>query len=329
MKPWFCLPFVALAVGCGAAPEPLILELGHIGVQGSLLEKTADEFALRVAEVSGGTIVIEVLGDGSAGDEEFMLQKLKQGNLDLALASGALSSAIPAFGLFDLPYLVRNREDLARLEEEMFWTELAPAAESSGFRVLAIWEYGTQHISTRQRVVRTPDDLVGLRLGMPRSLRRVTWFRELGALPEAGPFQEQVEALHGGALDGQENPLVQIHAADLSSSQGRVSLTGHLYSPAFLTTGRSRWNRLDPDVQALLSSVARELQLYAFEQGMRMEREARQALVDAGVLFTEPDQNAFRVAGGTLHEAYARDFAEGARLLGLARASIAPGRSDN
>ena len=322
MKYRLCWLGLALAVGCVGETEPLILELGHVGEPGSLFEATAEEFARRVAAASDGTILIDVLGGGSAGDEEFMLQKVKQGNLDLVLAAGALSSSIPAFGLFDLPYLVRNRDDLARLEREFFWAELAPTAEGSGYRILAVWEHGTQHISTRNRVVTEPEDLAGLRLGMPRSLRRVGWFHDLGAEVRSGPFQELAEALRGGALDGQENPLVRMHSANLAETQRHVSLTAHVYSPAFVTAGRARWNRLDADIRALVEPIAREMQGYAFETGARMEREAYARLAEAAVQFTEPDREAFRVAGRTLHEAYARDLSEGARLLGLARAAI-------
>jgi len=316
---------VALAVGCGGDAEPLVLELGHVGEPGSLFAATSEEFARRVSAASDGSIVLDVLGGGSAGDEEFMLQKLKQGNLDLVIASGALSSAVPAFGLFDLPYLIQDRDDLMRLEREFFWTELAPTAEGSGFRILAIWEHGTQHISTSDKVIVVPEDLVGLRLGMPRSLRRVTWLGELGARPQSGPFQELAEALREGALDGQENPLVRMHSADLAETQRHVSLTGHVYSPAFVTAGRTGWNRLDPAVRAILEPVAREMQAYSFEVGARMEQAARDELAAARVEFTEPDREAFRAAGQTLHESYARDFSEGARLLGLARAAIAKG----
>ena len=57
-----------------------------------------------------------------------MLQKLKLGTLDFALPSTVMSSEADLFGLFEMPYLVKDRAHMARIEREIFWPTLEPAA---------------------------------------------------------------------------------------------------------------------------------------------------------------------------------------------------------
>lgn len=312
---------VIFLCGCGAPAEGLVLSLGHVGASGSLYDVVTHEFARRIEEGSGGSVRIEVFGASAKGDDEIMLQRLRQGSLDLALPSSVLSSAVEAFGLFDLPYLVAGRDDMVRLGRTVIWPELAPAAQVAGLEVLAVWENGTRHITTRDRPIKTPEDLVGLRIRTPRSVWRVKLFQQWGATASSLPFQNVLEALRSASIDGQENPIVQIRTAGLADEQGHLSLTGHLYSPAFLTMGRARWARLDPSRQALLLRVARELEPFARETGARMETEMLADLQAAGMTVTEPDRDAFRRSAQPIYEEFARTTVDGARLLALANSA--------
>ena len=81
-----------------------------------------------------------------------MMKKLKLGTIDLVQPSTVVSSYVPSFGLFEMPYLVKDRDHMARsnplvdhptrrllrfliLEEEEMtqWGETALAAQGFGF----------------------------------------------------------------------------------------------------------------------------------------------------------------------------------------------------
>src|SRR5207248_5028971 len=142
-------PLLAALALCGtaAAAQPLELKLGHVGWAGSSFDLTAQEFAKRVQQKLGGKVVVQLYGSSQLGDDTEMMQKVKLGTLDLSLPSTVMSSVVPSFGLFEMPYLVRDREHMKRIEKDILWPTLSPQAEKSGYKILAVWENGFRQIT--------------------------------------------------------------------------------------------------------------------------------------------------------------------------------------
>ena len=137
----------ALALAGGAIAQTEI-KLGHVGEPGSLFQKSADEYAKRANAKLGGKAKVVVYGSSQLGGDSEMIQKLKLGTIDMALPSTVMSSQVDLFGVFEMPYIVKNRQHMARIEKEIFWVKLAPEAEKKGLKVLAVWENGERHITT-------------------------------------------------------------------------------------------------------------------------------------------------------------------------------------
>ena len=128
--------------GCqnnGPNDRPLELKFGHVGAPGSLFALSAEEFARRANEALGGQANVVVFGSSQLGGDELLLQKLKLGTIDFALPSSILSSFVPEFGLFEMPYLVQDRDHMKRIEKEVFWSDLAPLSEAAGYKIIAVW----------------------------------------------------------------------------------------------------------------------------------------------------------------------------------------------
>src|SRR3989454_5837800 len=171
-----------------AGAQTVELKLGHVGSPGSLFDLSATEFAKRVKEKTGGKVVIQVYGASQLGDDTELLQKVKLGTVDLALPSTVMSSVVPAFGLFEMPYLVKDREHMKRIEKEIVWPTLVPIAEKAGYRVLATWENGFRQITNNLRPIKGPEDLKGIKLRVPKGKWRGEKFPAYRARPPArGP----------------------------------------------------------------------------------------------------------------------------------------------
>src|SRR5690606_5553035 len=189
------------------------LKFGHVGEPGSLFAASAEEFAKRANAKLGGKAKVVVYGSSQLGGDKELLQKLKLGTVDLALPSTVMSSEADLFGVFEMPYLVKDREHMKRIEKEVFWKHLAPAAEKKGLKVIAVWENGYRHITNSKRPINTPADLQGIKLRTPEGKWRVKMFQTYGANPSPMKFSEVFTALQTGVMDGQENPFTQIYSA--------------------------------------------------------------------------------------------------------------------
>src|SRR3546814_6397801 len=94
-------------------------------------------------------------------------------------------------------------------------------------------------------------------------------FQEYGANPSPMSFSELFSALQTGVMDGQENPLTQIYSAKLQEVQKYLSLSAHVYTPAYLTVGTKRYAKLPENVRKLLEDTARVNQAYVYEQAAK------------------------------------------------------------
>ena len=309
---------LGVAACSGGEPEGdqvIELKFGHVGAPESLYDVVITEFARRVNERLAGRVEVTVFGSSQLGNDETLLQKLKLGTVDLALPSTIMSSTIDLFGLYELPYLVQDREHMMRMEEAIVWPDLAPAAEAQGYRVLALWENGFRHITNNRGPIVTPEDLKGLKLRTPRGIWRVKLFQALGANPTPMPFSEVFIALQTGVMDAQENPLAQIYSAKLHEVQSYLSLSGHVYTPGYLTVGSRRWERLPQDVRDTIAAIGREMQPFVYENAARMDEEILAAMAEEGLAVNEVDREAFRAASQAVYDEFAATVEGGQALL--------------
>jgi TRAP-type transport system periplasmic protein len=162
------LTAVAAAVALVSAPlQAREITFGHVGGPDSLFTDSANHFAELANERLPDPYEVVTFGSSQLGNDSELLQKLRLGTVDFALPSTIMSSVADEFGLFELPYLIQDREHMKRVEEEIVWPTLAPLAEQNGYRILAVWENGFRHITNNVRPINTPEDLSGVKLRTP------------------------------------------------------------------------------------------------------------------------------------------------------------------
>lgn len=313
-------------LACGSRDGPLELRLAHVASPGSLTALSAEEFARVANERLAGEASITVFGSSQLGDDETLLIKLKLGTVDFSLPSTIMSSAVDSFGLFEMPYLVRDREHMGRIEREIVWPTLAPDAADRGYELLAVWENGFRHITNDRHPIMIPEDLRGIKLRTPRGRWRVRLFQTFGANPTPMSLAETFMALQTGVIDGQENPLSQIHSQKFHEVQGFLTLTGHVYTPAFLLAGRDRWQGLPDRIREILGRTARDVQDFVYRQAEDLDQRLLRELSAAGINVNECDRAKFLEAGRPIFDQFAASVPGGGELIDLALALDSNGR---
>jgi TRAP-type transport system periplasmic protein len=305
----------ALVLAAPVSAQPIEIKLGHVGEPGSLFQKSADEYARRANEKLGGKAKVVVYGSSQLGGDREMVQKLKLGTLDMALPSTVMSSEVDLFGIFEMPYIVKDRAHMARIEKSVFWPSLAPAAEKRGLKVLAVWENGVRHVTNSKRPIKAPADLNGIKLRVPEGKWRVKMFQAYGANPSPMKFSELFTALQTGVMDGQENPFTQIYSAKLHEVQKFLSLTGHVYTPAYLTVGSTKWNALPADVRKVLEDTAKETQAYVYDVAAKDDADLLGKLKSAGIQVNDVDRDAFIAASRGIYDEFGKEVAGAKELI--------------
>ncbi len=302
------------------AQPKIIIRFGHDGGQESLYQRTAQEFAKRLDKELGARVEVRVFPNSQVGTDEELIRTLRGGALEMFLPSTIMSAVDDGFGVFEMPYIIVNRTQMKRVADNADVQRiLLDPQPLKGMRVLAFWENGFRHVTNNVRPIVRPEDLRGLKLRIPRSAWRQRIVLVYGATPVPMTFGEVYKALRVGVIDGQENPLAQIWGAKFYEVQRYLSLTGHVYTPAYPTAGERWWQALPPDVRTVIRRVAFEVGDYSRAEGERLDSSLVQQMTKANpqLKVNDVDKKAFVIASAALYEQFAKEVSSGADLIRL------------
>ncbi|WP_235040211.1 TRAP transporter substrate-binding protein [Vreelandella profundi] len=314
LKTALATAIVSLGLQAAAANAAIEVRLGHVGGPGSLFEISANRFAELANERLEGVAEVNVYGNSQLGSDESMMRRLRLGSLDLSLPSTVMSSESDQFALFEMPYLIADREHMKRVRDEIVRGPLYDAAEARGFKIIGVWENGFRQITNNVRPIVVPSDLEGIKLRTPSGVWRIEMFRSYGAAPSPMSLSEVFVALQTGAMDGQENPLIQTYSSRFQEVQDYLSISNHVYTPAYLTAGVS-WNRLPEEVQQVLEEVAVEMEDFVLEEGQRLDDETLVKMEEEGMEVNDVDFDAFVEASQTIYSKFADEVDGGQDLI--------------
>lgn len=319
MRKWLlgmCIGLLMLG-GTVVTASALEIVLAISASPGSTQYITAEEFTKRANQLLGDKAQVTFYGASQLGKDKDLMQKLKLGTVHLSMPSSIMSSIASEAGLFDMPFLVKDRAHLNRIEHAIFWPMIHPAIEAKGYQVIGFWENGVRHITNNVKPVNTPADLEGLKIRTPKSTWRVKMFSAWGANPTPMAFSEVFVGLQTGVIDGQENPYTNIAGAKLNEVQKYLSVTGHVYTPSYLTAGKDQWAKLPEDVRMILEDTARNVQGWMYATGTMDEMALREKLAES-MEVNVADRAAFVEASKPIYEEFAKEVATGKEMIDLA-----------
>lgn len=292
-----------------------VIRFGDVGDPGSLLAWSVDQFAKRANAQLHGVAKVEPYNSSQLGNDTELLQKLKLGTVDMALPSSIMSSVGPAFALFEMPFLIKNRAQMARIaHNKLIRGQLDQAAKHHGYKILGIWENGFRDITNNVRPIHKPSDLKGIKLRVPKGVWRIRLFKAFGANPTPMPYSSVFVALQTGAVDGQENPLAQIYPARFYEVQKYLTISHHVYTPAYVLVGAS-WKRLPAHVRQVLAKTAREMEPMVLKKGAQMAKTYLAELKAKGMRVNYVDRPAFVEASKPVYEEFEKQYKDGKKMV--------------
>src|ERR1019366_8675580 len=93
------------------------------------------------------------------------------------------------------PFIIRDRDHIYKVLDGPVGKELESKLNAQGFVVLGWWELGFRNMTSKDKPIRTPDDLKGLKMRVQEAKVWLGLMRALGAIPTPIPFGELYSAL--------------------------------------------------------------------------------------------------------------------------------------
>lgn len=294
----------------------LEIKLGHVGEPGSLFNDSAEHFVKLANSKLGSKAKVVNFGSSQLGSDKEMMQKVKLGTLEMAIPSTFMSTVHDEFGVFEMPYIIKDRNHMSKVDKEIVNPILSKnLEEKTGYKVLAVWENGFRQITNSKKPINVPEDLKGIKLRVPEGKWRVKMFQAYGANPTPMAFGDVFVALKTGTIDGQENPYTQITSAKFHEVQKFLSVTNHVYTPAFVVVHKETWNKLPEDVRKILEKAAKDTQPFVYKRAAEMEVSLLKVVTDFGVKVNTSNREAFVKASDPIYKEFATDVKSGATLV--------------
>ncbi|WP_422646801.1 TRAP transporter substrate-binding protein [Actinoalloteichus caeruleus] len=306
----FPLAAALLASGCGVGDDSRRLLLGHGAAPGNPRAEAAERFSQIVGEKSSERLRVQVFGSEQLGSDSEMMVSIASGTLDMTVNSqGPLATSVPELTLVGLPFLFDTPEHAYEVLDGPVGDEFAEMAEEKGYKVLAWWDNGIRHVTNSRRAVEDSSDLAGLKIRTPDDGMTIDIFGTLGANPTPMAFGELYLGLRQGAVDGQENPLVNIEASNLHEVQTHLTLSGHKYEVTPFVVSTQTWTSLSEEDQRLLQDAAIEARDHQ-RQLMAEQTDRILAEFQDSMRVTEIDRDEFRAATDSVYERWEERYPE-------------------
>lgn len=288
---------------------PVTMKLGYNTVRQYPHARAIERFVNRVAERTGENFNIETFPSEQAGNERAMLDSLMLGNLDIAkISTGVISTVVPEFGVFDLPYVFRDQDHMMKAVNGPVGQSLAAKLEETGVKVLFWMEQGTRSFYTVKKPITTPEDLQGLKIRTINSPVMVDTISALGATPTPMGFGDLYLGLKTGAVDGAENAPDAIWYAKQHEVTKYLSLTNHFRTPVAVMMNKAKFDGLSPEYQEILLQTAKETQEWSGTLYSRVSDALLEKLKENGMTISTVDEAPFRKAVEPVYQNKAADF---------------------
>jgi TRAP-type C4-dicarboxylate transport system substrate-binding protein len=212
----------------------------------------------KVEKDSGGRIKFEGYPAMQLGGTPVQLyDQAKDGVVDIVWTlPGNTAGRFPRVEVFELPFMMNNAEATSKAYWEYYQT--LAADEFKDTQVLALHVHGPGMFHTKEKLVKTADDLRGLKVrGPTRQITKMLGY--LGATPVGMPLPQIPDALSKGTIDGCVIPwevVPSVKVNELTKFHSEFDPAGGaLYTTTFvMAMNKAKYNGLAPDLKKVIDA---------------------------------------------------------------------------
>ncbi|GGF77141.1 TRAP transporter substrate-binding protein [Wenyingzhuangia marina] len=291
----YCLCFIPLLYGCNELTKKTkTIKLAHgldtkHSVHIAMLKMSDDLYKL-----SNGTLKINVYPSQQLGTERECLELLQIGSLEMTKVSvGVLENFAPKMKVLGLPYLFRDRQHSFDVLDGPIGQELLDNGTKFWLKGLGYYDAGSRSFYSKDKAIRTPADLKGLKVRVMESVSAMNMVRSFGGSPTPISWGELYTSLQQGVVDAAENNPPSFYLSRHYEVCKHYTLDEHTVVPDVLVGSTHFWNALTEQEQEWVKIAVKNSVKYQRELWLDAEEEALTEVEKAGVEIIRPDKTLF------------------------------------
>ena len=295
-----------LAFGAAGAPAAfgqakVVLKATDVHPLGYPTVEAVVRMGKKLEDATQGRISIQMYPSMQLGGEKEMIEQAQLGALQIARISvGPMGPIVPELNVFNLPFMFRDNAHMEKVIDGEIGTEMLKKLSdhpTAGLIGLCWMNAGTRNVYNSKHPITKVEDLKGLKIRMMGNPVFVDTMNSLGGNGVAMGFDQLVNAMQTGVVDGAENNEPSYESGQHYRYAKFYSKTGHLMIPEILVYSKKSWEGLSKDDQALIAKAAKEAQLEQRKLWYEREASSLKKLVEGGAQINDvADRKPFQAA---------------------------------
>ena len=302
------------------AENPMVLTLAHGLSETHTVHIAMTEFADKVEERTNGRIQVRILPNGQLGSENENMEQLMAGVISMTKVSApGLATYNESYHAFGLPYIFDDTEDFYHVMDSGQMQDFFLSSSDDGFVTLTYYTSGARSFYTKNKAIRTPADLKGLKIRVQDMKSQTDMMKALGGIPVAMSYGDVYTSLQTGIIDGTENNETALTTGKHGEICKVYSTDQHAMIPDVMVMSAKVWKTISPEDQQIILEAAREsTESHKIAWDAAIDEAIQEASTQMGVEFVnDVDKDAFRQATSGMIDQYCAQYPGVKKLLDI------------
>jgi len=251
---------------------------------------------------------IKIFPDGQLGSERETLELLQIGSVAITKVSAAtMANFVPDYNVLGVPYLFRDKAHLFKVLEGDVGKYLLQKGGHYWLRGLCFYDAGSRSFYTKNKAIRTPADLKGLKIRVMNSQAAINMVNALGGSATPMAYSELYTAIQQGVVDGAENNPPSFVSSNHFEVSKYYTLDEHSSIPDVLIISTKYWKKFSDEEKKWIQEAAYESAQAEKKYWEESVAACMKKLKSAGVEVIRPDKSLFAEKSKSVLEEITKD----------------------
>ncbi len=251
------------------------------------------QFKDNLETLSKGDVYVKLHPSGQLGVGGALAQKVQGGTIQGGSVSlSNFSPFTPVVDLINIPFWCGENQRFANLVTSAAWNnEITPKVTAKGYKPMFYFTVDPRTVAVRKgfgKIVKTPDDMRGMKMRVPGSKLLQQFYRLAGANPTVVAWGETPSALKQGVADGLDPAVGALYTFGFIDILEAITMVESVPDAQMFAANFKWFESLPKNMQMVFDDASTKTQAESFAQILVARKNSMDAMGKAGIKFYTP-----------------------------------------
>jgi TRAP-type C4-dicarboxylate transport system substrate-binding protein len=251
------------------------------------------QFKENLETLSKGEVYVKLHPSGQLGVGGALAQKVQSGTIQGGSVSlSNFSPFTPVVDLINIPFWCGENQRFANLVTSAAWNnEITPKVTGKGYKPMFYFTVDPRTVAVRKgfgKMIKTPDDMRGMKMRVPGSKLLQQFYRLAGANPTVVAWGETPSALKQGVADGLDPAVGALYTFGFIDILESITMVESVPDAQMFAANFKWFESLPKNLQTAFDDASAKTQMESFAQILVARKNSMDALGKAGCKFYTP-----------------------------------------